>query len=186
MNNGLPRPTSKISSSIRVTTITPTPTGTPKPSPTQKGLVDTCTKFYRAVKDDTCSGIVAAYGTFTLADFVEWNPAVGADCSGLWVEYYYCVGVPGTPTSRPTTTKPTTSPGPSPTQSGIVSNCQRYYLAKAGDGCQKIVDSFGTFTLADFLKWNPAVGVDCGGLWVGYYYCIGKPCIHLTLSCHYY
>ena len=110
-----------------------------------------------------------------------------AECKGLWPDYYYyCVGVPGTPTSRPTTTKPTTSPGPSPTQSGIVSNCQRYYQAKEGDGCRDIVDSIGTFTFADFLTWNPAVGADCGGLWVGYYYCIGKSCIHSTLPCHYY
>ncbi|RYO86656.1 hypothetical protein DL764_008976 [Monosporascus ibericus] len=162
------------------TTTPPTPTGDPKPSPTQDGLIDTCTKFYFAVAGDTCDKIVKAHGTFTFADFVNWNPAVGEDCSGLWAKTYYCVGVPGTPTARPTTTKPpqttTTKPGgPSPTQDGIVANCQRYYKAVSGDTCQKIVDKYGAFSLAQFRSWNPAVGADCSGLWLGYYYCIGVP-----------
>lgn len=106
-------------------------------------------------------------------------------CSGLWANTYYCVGIPGTPLPStpvtappPTTTTTTTTPpaGPSPTQDGIVANCQRYHLAGSGDSCQKIVDQYGTFTLAQFYAWNPAVGSSCSGLWLGYYYCVGDTC----------
>lgn len=179
VNFGLPRPTSTTTKSATSTTTTiPTSTGPSKPSPTQAGLIDTCTTFYKAVENDNCDKIVRAYGTFTFADFLLWNPDVKSDCGGLWLGYYYCVGVPGTPTSRPTTSAPsptTTAPaGPSPTQDGIISTCQRYHLAESGNTCQIIVDLYGTFTLAQFLSWNPAVGSDCMTLFRGYYYCIGK------------
>lgn len=64
-----------------------------------------------------------------------WNPAVGSDCSSLFLGYYYCVGVPGTPTSKPSVTSvpTTTSPpaGPTPTQTGIISSCE-YVLRRRG------------------------------------------------------
>ncbi|GIJ81614.1 hypothetical protein Asppvi_000113 [Aspergillus pseudoviridinutans] len=164
VNHGTPRPT----------TTTPTSTATPKPSPTQDGLIDTCTTFYMAVAGDTCDKIVAKYGTFTSAEFLSWNPAVGADCSGLWAKTYYCVGIPGTPTTKPSTTAVPTGV-PSPTQSGLISTCNNFYMAVAGDTCDKIVAKYGTFTSAEFLSWNPAVGADCSGLQAKTYYCVGVP-----------
>jgi hypothetical protein len=149
---------------------TTTPTG--GPSPTQTGTISTCNNFYKAVSGDTCSKVVAKYGTFTLNQFLSWNPAVGADCSGLWLGYYYCMGVPDTPSTTTITT--TTPAGPSPTQTGIISTCSRYHKAVAGDSCAGIVNQYGTFTLDQFLSWNSAVGADCSGLWLGYYYCIGE------------
>ncbi|KAJ2970858.1 hypothetical protein NUW58_g9574 [Xylaria curta] len=152
----------------------PTPTGTPKPSPTQEGLIESCTTFYKAVKGDTCDKVVTKYGTFTATQFKEWNPAVGEDCSGIWAETYYCVGIPGTPTSPPTTS-PTGAPKPSPTQEGLIESCTTFYKAVKGDTCDKIVSKYGTFTAADFFKWNPAVGSDCSGIWAETYYCVGIP-----------
>ncbi|KAL1617782.1 hypothetical protein SLS54_007561 [Diplodia seriata] len=166
-------PTVKPSATTSAPTTTPT-----GPSPVQDGVVDTCTTFYKAVSGDSCTAIVNRYGTFSVADFTTWNPAVGEDCSGLWLGYYYCVGVPGTPTTKPTTTQTSAMPtatGPSPTQDGIISTCTRYYKAVSGDSCSKIASSYGTFSLDDFLSWNPAVGEDCSGLWLGYYYCIDVP-----------
>ncbi|GAB1211881.1 hypothetical protein ATERTT37_001005 [Aspergillus terreus] len=154
-------------------TTTTTPTG---PAPTQTGIIATCNNFYQAVSGDTCDKIVAKHGTFSLSQFLSWNPAVGSDCSGLIATYYYCVGVPGTSTSKTTTTTTsTTASGPSPTQTGIISTCNRYHKAVDGDSCAGIVKQYGTFTLDQFLAWNSAVGADCGGLWLGYYYCIGVP-----------
>jgi LysM repeat protein len=157
-----------------VSTNPPTATA---PSPTQEGLIKTCNNFYKTVKGDTCAKIVEAYGTFTVSQFIEWNPAVGSDCSGLWAETYYCVGVPGTPTVRPSSSAPvTTAPsGPPPTQDGIISTCKSYHKAVSGDTCQKIVDQYGVFSLTEFQGWNPAVGQDCSGLWLGYYYCVATP-----------
>jgi LysM repeat protein len=159
------------------TTKNPTTTTAPSgPSPTQDGIISTCKTFYKVASGDTCQKIVDKYGTFALTDFYNWNPAVGSDCSGLWVGYYVCVGLPSTPTTtnRPTTTTKAPS-GPSPTQDGIVSTCKTFYKVASGDTCQKIVDKYGTFSLTDFYNWNPAVGRDCSGLWVGYYVCVGLP-----------
>lgn len=164
------------------TTTTP---GNSKPSPTQDGLAKDCTTFYKAVSGDTCDKIVNKYGTFTFQDFLKWNPAVGSDCSSLQAGTYYCVGVPGTPTQKPSTTsttKPTDPSKPNPTQDGLISSCNRFYKAKAGDTCAKIVDAYGTFTVATFIEWNPAVHSDCSGLWADTYYCVGIPGTPTTRS----
>ncbi|KAH8768227.1 LysM domain-containing protein [Diaporthe sp. PMI_573] len=161
------------------TTATATTTGAPTaPSPTQSGIISTCVSYYKVGSDDTCQKIVDKYGTFTLDDFYTWNPSLGTECSSLWGGYYVCVGVPGTPTSKPTTTLATTTSAPSaptPTQSGLVSFCTSYYKVGSGDTCQKIVDKYGTFTLANFYSWNPSVGNDCSQLWGGYYVCVSVP-----------
>ncbi|CAA9966826.1 hypothetical protein PTMSG1_10185 [Pyrenophora teres f. maculata] len=187
VNNGLPRPTSvKTTSTAAPTTRTSTPpTGTPKPSPTQAGLIESCTNFYFAVANDNCNKIVALYGTLTYDDFVKWNPAVGPTCDGLWAKTWYCVGIPGTPTAKPTITSPpqsstqrptmTVSPKPSPTQEGLITSCTNFYFAVRGDTCAKIVSKYGTFTEQNFVSWNPAVGNDCSGLWAETYYCVGVP-----------
>jgi hypothetical protein len=131
--------------------------------------------FYKAVAGDSCAKIAKKYGTFTEAQFIKWNPAVGDDCAAIWAQNYYCVGIPGTPTSPPAsaTTTSTGTPGPSPNQPGIIDTCTRYYEAQSGDDCSSIVKQFGSFDFEDFLKWNPAVGADCKGLWAKIYYCVG-------------
>ncbi|KAM3432619.1 hypothetical protein MY4824_006467 [Beauveria thailandica] len=151
----------------------PSPTGSDpsKPSPTQAGVAKDCQKWYKVKSGDTCDKIKSQYNTFSLDDFLKWNPAAGKDCSGLWVDYFVCVGVPGTPTS-PTGSNPSK---PSPTQDGITDKCTKFYKAQKGDTCQKIVDSLRTFTVPEFISWNPAVGKDCTGIWVDYYYCVAVP-----------
>ncbi|KAF1941894.1 hypothetical protein EJ02DRAFT_434420 [Clathrospora elynae] len=153
---------------------TPTPTKIVKPEPTQDGLIETCTKFYLAVKNDNCQKIANNYGTFSVADFIKWNPAVGSDCGGIWAETYYCVGIPGTPTAP--IASPTGSVSkPSPTQDGLIESCTTFYFSMKNDNCQKIANKYSTFSVADFIKWNPAVGSDCGGIWADTYYCVGVP-----------
>jgi LysM repeat protein len=162
---GIAIPGTPIATPTTAVTTSQQPTAT-APSPTQDGLISTCNNFYKAVKGDTCAKIVQSYGNFDVAQFTQWNPAVGDDCSGLWAQTYYCVGVPCTPTVRPSSSAPvsTTPAGPSPTQDGIISTCTRYHKAVSGDTCQKIVDQYGTFSSTQFR-----------GLWLGYYYCIGVP-----------
>lgn len=117
---------------------------------------------------------------------------MGSSCQSLQLGYYVCVGVSGTPTTRPNSTPPSTN-GPSPQQSDIISTCKicfpvnqhllglifstgkNFYRVTAGDGCQDIVDKYGTFSLSDFYKWNPAVGTSCKSLQAGYYVCVGIP-----------
>lgn len=54
-------------------------------APTQPGLVYGCKGYYQATPGDTCSSIVEMMGTFSRADFIQWNPALNSDCSGLTV-----------------------------------------------------------------------------------------------------
>ncbi|KAM0227407.1 hypothetical protein ACHAP5_012184 [Fusarium lateritium] len=114
------------------------------------------------------------------ADFIKWNPAVGKDCSGLWKNTNAYVGVIGSTPSPTTAVKPSptvTTPAngiktPSPIQDGTVSNCNKWHFIKDTTTCQGIID-YNKITLADFIKWNPAVGKDCSGLWKGTNACVG-------------
>ncbi|OCK94859.1 carbohydrate-binding module family 50 protein, partial [Cenococcum geophilum 1.58] len=89
----------------------------------------------------------------------------------LFVGYYYCVAIPGTPTTRSATPSPTSS-SRQPQQPGIVSNCNKYYLIKSGDSCNAIERSQG-ITAAHFFAWNTGVKSDCSNLLLGYYVCVG-------------
>ncbi|KAI4089539.1 MAG: hypothetical protein LQ339_008532 [Xanthoria mediterranea] len=163
---------STATSEHSTTTTSPAPT---EPTPVQSGISSQCKQYYKVQDGDTCAGIVNKYHTFTLADFYSWNPAVGSNCETLFVEYFVCIGIPGTPTAPPTTTSAGATPGPSPTQSGLVTTCKSFYKVQDGDYCEKIVNSYGTFSLADFYTWNPAIGTNCGSLFVNYYVCVGVP-----------
>lgn len=144
----------------------PLPPPFPIPNLTPPGV-----KYHLATTSDTCADLVTKYGSvFTLDQFYAWNPAVGASCQSLWLGYYYCVGIPSTPSPKPSTT--TTTSSTRPTQTGIASGCQRYHRVASGDTCQIIVDKYKTFTLAQFYAWNPAVGKACETLWMGYDVCI--------------
>ncbi|RBR15596.1 uncharacterized protein FIESC28_07237 [Fusarium coffeatum] len=184
VNNGLPRKEESASSKTTTPVSMAEPTKThqaSQASQTQDGLIDTCVSFYQAKKGDTCPKIIAEHNnTFDKDDLVKWNPAIQEDCSGIWANYYYCVGVPGTPTSPPTRTqeatiKPTSPSKPSPTQDGLISSCTRFHQAKKGETCTNIISTFGTFDFDTFYEWNPAVGEECSGIWANYYYCVGIP-----------
>ncbi|SPJ71097.1 uncharacterized protein FTOL_00825 [Fusarium torulosum] len=161
------------------TTVKPSPTtpgnGVKTPTPIQDGMVPNCNKFHFIGDTTTCQGILN-YDKISLADFVKWNPAVGKDCSNLWKGTNACVGVIGsTPTPTTTTKPPTNSNGittPLPIQDGMVSNCNKFHPVKSTTTCQGILD-YNKITLADFVKWNPAVGKDCSNLWQNTNACVG-------------
>jgi hypothetical protein len=102
---------------------------------------------------------------------------VGEDCGNIIIGEDYCVernwGIPDASTTTSGDVPGPTLIIPSPTQSGVINGCTQYYQAVNGDDCSKIVAAHGTFSLNDFLTWNPAVGSSCSGLWLGYWYCIG-------------
>ncbi|KAH7239551.1 hypothetical protein BKA59DRAFT_532470 [Fusarium tricinctum] len=153
--------------------------GIKTPEAIQEGMVSNCNKWHFIGEKTTCQGIIN-YNKISLADFIKWNPAVGKDCSGLWKDTNACVGVIGSTPSPTTAVKssPTiTTPAngiktPSPIQDGMVSNCNKSHFIKDTTTCQGIVD-YNKITLTDFIKWNPAVGKDCSGLWKGTNACVG-------------
>ncbi|KAK4495279.1 hypothetical protein PRZ48_013608 [Zasmidium cellare] len=114
------------------------------------------------------------YG-ISFAQFESWNPAINSDCTNLLSGYYVCVGVPGATTTPPT--KTTTKPGngistPTPTQDGMVSNCNKFDEVQSGDTCANIATKYN-IPVDKLYSWNPAVGTDCHALWAGYYVCVG-------------
>ena len=98
------------------------PTVDEKPEQLPEGTTSECVIWYESAPGVSCALIAAMFGSFDEADFKAWNPSVGSDCSmgevsgqiydcmgcnsqlthisqeteGTW----YCVGVPGTPTTR--------------------------------------------------------------------------------------
>ncbi|KAK0757408.1 hypothetical protein N5P37_010131 [Trichoderma harzianum] len=161
------------------TTVKPTSTSTKPgngistPGPIQTGMIGSCNKFHLVVSGDSCPALASSNG-ITLANFYSWNPAVKSDCTSLIVGDYVCVGIVGGTTIKPTST--TTKPGngittPTPTQTGMVSNCNSFYLVKSGDSCATVAAAKG-ISLDNFYKWNPAVGTGCSSLLVSYYVCV--------------
>lgn len=87
--------TATATATATATTVTATATGTSTaatPSPTEPGATADCTAWHYVVSEDTCYDIAQTAG-ISLSDFYSWNTAVGDDCSGLWLDYYVCVGV---------------------------------------------------------------------------------------------
>lgn len=80
------------SASTTTPTTTSTSSGVTTPSPIQTGMVSGCDAFYYVVSGDSCTSIATAEDV-TVADLEEWNPAIGSDCTNLWLETYICVGV---------------------------------------------------------------------------------------------
>ncbi|KAJ8131831.1 hypothetical protein O1611_g1793 [Lasiodiplodia mahajangana] len=149
------------------------------PSPVQTGIASNCNKFYYVQDGDTCSVIAAMYG-IPLAQFYAWNPAAGPTCATLGLHDYVCVGTldaTGATTTTTASTTTTTKPGngistPMPVQTGIASNCNRFYEVQSGDICDTIVAAYG-ISLQNFYAWNPAVGPSCTTLIPGDYVCVG-------------
>ena len=55
---------------------------------------------------------------------------------------------------------------PGPTQEGIMYDCIKWMLQKSGSYCSDMAKAAG-ITLEKLYLLNPAVGMNCGGLWPG-------------------
>ncbi|KAI1055596.1 hypothetical protein LB505_010846 [Fusarium chuoi] len=157
------------------TTATTTANGISTPTPTQTGMVANCNKFHLIKTTTTCQGI-ADYNEISLLDFYKWNPKVNSDCSNLVLGAYACAGVINT-TLQPSTTHTTTTTDngistPKPTQSGMVSNCNKFHIIKSTTTCQGIVD-YNKITMANLLKWNVGINSQCSNLILGSSVCVG-------------
>ncbi|KAJ5205117.1 hypothetical protein N7491_004261 [Penicillium cf. griseofulvum] len=156
------------------TTSTGNSNGIATPTPTQPGMVDNCNGFYFAKAGDTCASIAVKSG-ISQQQLLSWNPSIGSDCSGLWADNYVCISRIGTPTNPPATTTTTAGNGiatPTPFQSGMVGNCKKFHFVVKGDICASIATKY-SITVANFIKWNPAVKSDCTGIWAENYACVG-------------
>jgi LysM repeat protein len=167
-----PTSTRPTTTSTQVTTTTAAAN-----QPQNSGTVSNCSKFYKVVSGDGCDSIDAKF-SISFDQFRSWNPAVNSGtyidlirsqpvtiinafvigCTNLFVDYYYCVGVPGATTAATKTTATTTAPAASnqPQNSGTASNCNRYYKVQSGDSCDSIDSKFG-ISLNQLRSWNTAI-----------------------------
>ncbi|KAJ4319637.1 hypothetical protein N0V84_006273 [Fusarium piperis] len=159
------------------TTAKPTTTGNgvSTPIPIQSGMVSNCNKFHIIGKTTTCQGI-ADYNKISISDFYKWNAGIKSDCSNLELGSYACAGVIPSTSQPATTAKPTTTGNgistPTPTQSGMVSNCNKFHVVGKTTTCQGLVD-YNKITMANLLKWNTGINSGCTNLGLGNYMCVG-------------
>lgn len=129
-------------------------------APVHDGQPDSCNGWHTVVSGDTCATIPTKYG-ISQDKFMEWNPAVSADCTqNFWLGYAYCVRVRST--------------GPEgPVHEGQPENCNAWHTIAEGDTCATVPGKYG-ISQAQFMEWNPAVSADCTqNFWLGYAYCVG-------------
>ncbi|KAI0476399.1 hypothetical protein GGR56DRAFT_468019 [Xylariaceae sp. FL0804] len=121
-----------------------------------------------------CVSSPGSNGTWTLPD-----PPLGTDADAGNQQRGGAGGVV-TPTTTVTTTVNPVSGGitgaPSPTQDGLVSNCNNYASATNDQGCEAFA-TLNSIAPKSLYLWNPVLGLsgeDCTtALWASEYYCIG-------------
>lgn len=92
---GQPAPTSPsripaVCTPARTTPASTTASAGPTPTPYQDGMVKGCRKFYKVISGDTCQKVADSF-SIDVGLFEGWNPAVGAECTSLFLGYYVCV-----------------------------------------------------------------------------------------------
>ncbi|KAI8940058.1 hypothetical protein NX059_003777 [Plenodomus lindquistii] len=163
-----PEPTEYTSVTLPTadSSFTPTPSHGPMPS--------NCKVFHQATANQNCNDLVSSYGYFSQEQFLTWNPALGGNCLGLWLDTWYCVGAysdQDLPLPAHRNTKPTEGEVPL----GYPADCSRWYQTTSDDDCDLIALMFGSFSTADMAKWNPSVLSDCSGIVPEAWYCVGRP-----------
>ncbi|KAG8670658.1 hypothetical protein FPOAC2_07491 [Fusarium poae] len=149
--------------------------GVKTPEPLQPDVVSNCKTFHFVQKGETCSSI-AVKNKISLSKFLEWNSEAQSDCSGLWSDAWACVMTldykenNNTPTPSPTTPSNGINT-PQPTQLILADNCNKFYFVKSGESCAYLASKY-SITKSEFLKWNPSVESDCGGLWAEAWACV--------------
>ncbi|WQF90152.1 Putative LysM domain-containing protein [Colletotrichum destructivum] len=145
----------------------PTTNPNPTPQPIQDGMVNNCNRFHLVQAGETCATIASKTGV-TVAQLTTWNKGIGSSCTGMWAGYHLCTGVVGGSPTQP----PPTNPTPQPIQNGMVNNCKKFHFVQRGQNCDTISRQYG-IALANFIRWNPAAGSNCQGLWAETYACVG-------------
>lgn len=108
-----------------ITAMPPTVTTVPAVRPPNQ--IGVCNRWYQR-DGESCGEIAAMFGTFSEANFKSWNPSAGTGCEFLVDGAWYCVGIPGTPTTRTAPVQTTNMPNTTPTQAGMTTDCAKLWL----------------------------------------------------------
>lgn len=122
--------------------------------------------------------LLSTYYESILMPLLIYNPsALSGTTWNLVVGNSYCVeqnfGAPPviTTTSASKAATPKGNGISTPIQTGMVANCNKFYLVKSGDQWGTIASSKG-IALAQFYAWNTGVGNTCASLWLDTYVCV--------------
>ncbi|KAL7764034.1 hypothetical protein ACKLNR_005179 [Fusarium oxysporum f. sp. zingiberi] len=174
---------------------TPTTDVTWPPKATQSGQPKDCNKWHLVRGRQSCQDVLNIHSSLMKKeDFFKWNPEVHEDCSGLFVGYWYCVGVklnatnnlewetstpPSTPPPEPTSYTPTKlTPAnsdftPTPSHGPMPTDCIHYHQAEADESCRDVLKTYSYLSKDQFFKYNPVLKNNCDGLWKDNWYCVG-------------
>ncbi|KAK3951455.1 hypothetical protein QBC32DRAFT_371120 [Pseudoneurospora amorphoporcata] len=131
--------------------------GIATPTPIQPNMVANCDSFYKVKSGDTCD-VIAAKSGISSAQIISSNASVGSGCTQ--------------PAATTTTNTGNGIATPTSIQSGMTTSCKTFHFVSSGQTCVTIVAKY-KITLANFVKWNPAVGgTACTGLWANTYACV--------------
>lgn len=110
---------------------------------------------------------------FIIGTYLPSSDLVASSVSVPAAAYTYISSTSATPSSSLVLTSTSSIPStPLPIQTGMVSDCDEFYLVASGDECETIASDYD-ISLADLYAWNPAVGSTCASLWVDDYVCVG-------------
>lgn len=138
-----------------------------------------CKIFHQATANQNCNDLVIMHGYFSQEQFFAWNPALDGNCLGLRLDTWYCVGA-YSDNDLPLPAHQMTMPTEGNTPSGYPADCARWSQTTGDETCDLIVLMFGSFSEAEFVKWNPSVYSDCSGIVPEAWYCVGRPGTPLT------
>jgi hypothetical protein len=151
----------------------------PPPGSTQAGITPYCTKYEKANAGGSCPVFANRVG-ITTSQLYAWNSVLGdngQNCgSSFWGDTFYCVGVSPNYVAPPKPSPTGAAPAPGPTQSGIISTCNKYLMANAGGSCPVFASRAG-ISAAQLYAWNSVLGNNgqncASSFWGNTYYCVG-------------
>ena len=152
---------------------------TPPPGSTQAGITPYCTKYEKANAGGSCPVFSNRVG-ITTSQLYAWNSVLGDNgqncASSFWGDTFYCVGVSPNYVAPPKPSPTGAAPAPGPTQSGIISTCNKYLMANAGGSCPVFANRAGIST-SQLYAWNSVLGNNgqncASSFWGNTYYCVG-------------
>ena len=152
---------------------------TPPPGSTQAGITPYCTKYEKANAGGSCPVFANRVG-ITTSQLYAWNSVLGDNgqncASSFWGDTLYCVEVSPNYVAPPKPSPTGAAPAPGPTQSGIISTCNKYLMANAGGSCPVFASRAGIST-SQLYAWNKVLGNNgqncASSFWANTYYCVG-------------
>ncbi|KAI7970130.1 hypothetical protein EIK77_008357 [Talaromyces pinophilus] len=128
-----------------------------------------------SLNKETCDSDLVVGNAYCVDPLTGWNWGINSTstttATSTTSSQTSVISNTATTTLASTTTTGDGISTPTPHQTGMASNCDRFYLVSSGDDCETIASNEG-ISLTDFYAWNPAVGTSCAYLDLNEYVCV--------------